>query len=153
MDPEAKTLTTYTKNVTFTRLMVVEEKCVYSVHPTNKEWWVLPFSALHTVLFYFLVVLMKRICMKFVWSISHLLEDCIQSLIWILRYEDADSREMLFKIKSEFEVMFFHNLANLTLTPSTGCAKTYVRLSWTGRNLVLTCKPLTWLVHIGQAHF
>ena len=38
VDPEAKTLTTYTKNVTFTRLMVVEEKCVYSVHPTNKEW-------------------------------------------------------------------------------------------------------------------
>jgi len=38
LDPEAKTLTTYTKNVTFTKLMAVEEKCVYSVHPTNKEW-------------------------------------------------------------------------------------------------------------------
>lgn len=38
VDPEAKTLTTYTKNVTFTKLMAVEEKCVYSVHPTNKEW-------------------------------------------------------------------------------------------------------------------
>lgn len=38
VDPEAKTLTTYTRNITFTRLMVVEEKCVYSVHPTNKEW-------------------------------------------------------------------------------------------------------------------
>ena len=49
----------------------------------------------------------------------------------------------MFKIKSEFEVTFFRDLANLTLTPSTGCAKTYVRLTWTGRNLVLTCKPLT----------
>lgn len=38
VDPEAKTLTTYTRNITFTRLMVVEEKCVYSVHPSNKEW-------------------------------------------------------------------------------------------------------------------
>ena len=38
VDPEAKTLTTYTRNITFTRLMVVEEKSVYSVHPTNKEW-------------------------------------------------------------------------------------------------------------------
>lgn len=38
VDPGAKTLTTYTRNITFTRLMVVEEKCVYSVHPNNKEW-------------------------------------------------------------------------------------------------------------------
>ena len=53
------------------------------------------------------------------------------------------ARKMMFKIKSEFEVTFFHNLANLTLTPSTGCVKTYVQLTWTGRNLVLTCKPLT----------
>ena len=29
----------------------------------------------------------------------------------------------------------------------TGCAKTYVWLSGTGRNLVRTCKALTWLVH------
>ena len=28
-----------------------------------------------------------------------------------------------------------------------GCAKTYVRLSGTGRNVVQTCKPLSWLVH------
>ncbi|KAK2561491.1 PRELI domain-containing protein 1 [Acropora cervicornis] len=38
VDPEAKTLTTYTKNITYTRLMVVEEKCIFSIHPTNKEW-------------------------------------------------------------------------------------------------------------------
>ena len=29
---------------------------------------------------------------------------------------------------------------------SSGCAKTYVRLSGTGRNLVRTWKPLTWFV-------
>lgn len=38
LDPEAKTLTTYTKNITYAKLMAVEEKCVYSVHPTNREW-------------------------------------------------------------------------------------------------------------------
>ncbi|XP_068751533.1 PRELI domain-containing protein 1, mitochondrial-like [Montipora capricornis] len=38
VDPEARTLTTYTKNITFTRLMMVEEKCVFSIHPTNREW-------------------------------------------------------------------------------------------------------------------
>ena len=30
---------------------------------------------------------------------------------------------------------------------SSGCAKTYVRWSRMGRNLVQTCKPLTWLVY------
>ena len=29
----------------------------------------------------------------------------------------------------------------------SGCAKTYVRLSWTGTNVVQTCKPFSWLVH------
>ena len=38
VDPVAKTLTTYTRNITFTRLMVVEEKCVYTVSPNNNEW-------------------------------------------------------------------------------------------------------------------
>ena len=43
----------------------------------------------------------------------------------------------------------YRNVADLNLTldmPRTGCTKTYVRLSRTGRNLVHTCKPLTWLV-------
>ena len=43
--------------------------------------------------------------------------------------------KMLLKIISEFKVTFFHNLANLTLTPSTGCTETYVQLTWTGRKL------------------
>ncbi|EDO37602.1 predicted protein, partial [Nematostella vectensis] len=38
VDPVAKTLTTYTRNITFKTLMVVEEKCVYTVSPQNKEW-------------------------------------------------------------------------------------------------------------------
>lgn len=38
LDPDAKTLTTYTKNITFAKLMAVEEKCVFSVHSSNKEW-------------------------------------------------------------------------------------------------------------------
>ena len=29
----------------------------------------------------------------------------------------------------------------------SGCAKTYVRLSGTGTNVVQTCQPLSWLVH------
>ncbi|XP_031564390.1 PRELI domain-containing protein 1, mitochondrial-like [Actinia tenebrosa] len=38
VDPIAKTLTTYTRNITYKTLMVVEEKCVYAVNPQNKEW-------------------------------------------------------------------------------------------------------------------
>ena len=43
----------------------------------------------------------------------------------------------------------YRNVADLNLTldmARTGCTKTYVRLSRTGRNLVQTCKPLAWLV-------
>ena len=49
--------------------------------------------------------------------------------------------------KVSIYLSIYHNLANLTLTPSTGCTETYVRLTWTGRKLVLLCKPLTWLVY------
>ena len=34
----------------------------------------------------------------------------------------------------------------VTLPLQAGCAKTYVRLSETSRNLVRTCNSLTWLV-------
>jgi len=43
----------------------------------------------------------------------------------------------------------YRNVADLNLTldmAMTGCTKTYVRLSGTGRNLVQTCKPFTQLV-------
>ena len=49
----------------------------------------------------------------------------------------------------------YRNVANLNLTldmARTGCTKTYVRLSRTGRNLVQTCKPLAWLV-CGRSSF
>ena len=38
VDPAAKTFTTYTRNITFSKLMSVEEKCVYYTNPDNKEW-------------------------------------------------------------------------------------------------------------------
>ena len=38
VDPIARTFTTYTRNITYKMLMVVEEKCVYTVHPQNREW-------------------------------------------------------------------------------------------------------------------
>jgi hypothetical protein len=40
VDPVSRTLTTYTRNITFNKLMVVEEKCVYTVDPKNKDWYV-----------------------------------------------------------------------------------------------------------------
>lgn len=58
LDPDAKTLTTYTKNITFAKLMAVEEKCVFSVHSSNKEWWV--FCLICTFL-YFLGPLWKKL--------------------------------------------------------------------------------------------
>jgi len=38
LDPRAKTLTTFTKNITLNNLMTVEEKCVYSVSEENPNW-------------------------------------------------------------------------------------------------------------------
>jgi len=38
LDPAAKTLTTYTKNITLVPYMQVEEKCVFSVSPENPDW-------------------------------------------------------------------------------------------------------------------
>ena len=38
VDPNKKIMTTYSRNIFFTSLMVVEEKCVYSVSPNNKDW-------------------------------------------------------------------------------------------------------------------
>ncbi|XP_062519208.1 PRELI domain-containing protein 1, mitochondrial-like [Corticium candelabrum] len=38
VDPKQQKLTTYTWNVNLRRLMTVEEKCVYSASPDNKEW-------------------------------------------------------------------------------------------------------------------
>ncbi|XP_028393386.1 PRELI domain-containing protein 1, mitochondrial-like [Dendronephthya gigantea] len=38
VDPKRKVMTTYSRNIFFTSLMVVEEKCVYSVCPNNKNW-------------------------------------------------------------------------------------------------------------------
>lgn len=38
VDSAAKTFTTYTRNITFSKLMSVEEKCVYYTNPDNKEW-------------------------------------------------------------------------------------------------------------------
>ena len=38
VDPKRKIMTTYSRNIFFTSLMVVEEKCVYSVCPSNKNW-------------------------------------------------------------------------------------------------------------------
>ncbi len=38
MDAVGKTFTTYTRNISFTKLMSVEEKCVYYVSPENEDW-------------------------------------------------------------------------------------------------------------------
>ena len=37
VDPAARTFTTYTKNITSTKLLSVEEKCVYYVSPDNQN--------------------------------------------------------------------------------------------------------------------
>ena len=42
---------------------------------------------------------------------------------------------------------YFKHFETLVGEFSSGCTKTYVRLSGTGRSSVRTCKPLTWLVH------
>mmetsp|Transcript_32635 Transcript_32635/g.45546 ORF Transcript_32635/g.45546 Transcript_32635/m.45546 type:complete len:187 (-) Transcript_32635:1672-2232(-) len=38
LDPQARTFTTYTKNVTLTSWMTVEETCIYSVSSENPHW-------------------------------------------------------------------------------------------------------------------
>jgi hypothetical protein len=38
VDPKLRTLTTYTRNINLTRLMSVEEKCVYYASPDNNDW-------------------------------------------------------------------------------------------------------------------
>ncbi|CAH1785143.1 unnamed protein product [Owenia fusiformis] len=38
VDPKAKTLTTYTRNVGYTRLMSVVEKCIFKVDEKNSKW-------------------------------------------------------------------------------------------------------------------
>eukprot|EP00035_Acanthoeca_spectabilis_P022523 m.444228 g.444228 ORF g.444228 m.444228 type:complete len:192 (-) comp19071_c0_seq1:286-861(-) len=38
LDPQARTFTTFTKNVTLTSWMTVEETCVYAVSDENPEW-------------------------------------------------------------------------------------------------------------------
>ena len=38
VDSAAKTFTTYTRNITFSKLMSVEEKCVYYPSPENEQW-------------------------------------------------------------------------------------------------------------------
>lgn len=38
VDFSRRTFTTYTRNITFARLMLVEEKCVYYESPENREW-------------------------------------------------------------------------------------------------------------------
>ena len=40
LDPVSNTFTTYTKNITLTSYMTVEEKCVYSVPKSNSEWYI-----------------------------------------------------------------------------------------------------------------
>lgn len=37
VDPKKKTMTTYTRNIGYTKIMTVEEKCTYSPSPENKE--------------------------------------------------------------------------------------------------------------------
>lgn len=41
VDREAKTFTTYTRNINFTKLMTVVEKCTYYVSPENEGWSVI----------------------------------------------------------------------------------------------------------------
>jgi hypothetical protein len=38
VDPKNKTLTTYTRNIGYTTVMTVEEKCVYRASQDNAEW-------------------------------------------------------------------------------------------------------------------
>lgn len=38
IDPVNKTLTTYTRNITYQKLMVVEEKCEYQKSTDSKDW-------------------------------------------------------------------------------------------------------------------
>ena len=38
VDASKKTFTTYTHNISFTKLVSVEEKCVYYPCPENKQW-------------------------------------------------------------------------------------------------------------------
>lgn len=38
VDPKNKCLTTFTWNINHARLMVVEERCIYSVNPENSNW-------------------------------------------------------------------------------------------------------------------
>ena len=38
VDSAAKTFTTYTRNISFSKLMSVEEKCTYYVSPENENW-------------------------------------------------------------------------------------------------------------------
>jgi hypothetical protein len=38
VDPKTKTLTTYTRNIGYTSIMMVEEKCIYRPNPENSDW-------------------------------------------------------------------------------------------------------------------
>lgn len=38
VDPDEKTLTTYTRSITMKNVMNVEEKCVYKISPENSSW-------------------------------------------------------------------------------------------------------------------
>lgn len=38
VDPVSKTFTTYTRNVTHTKMMSIIEKCTYYISPENKNW-------------------------------------------------------------------------------------------------------------------
>ena len=43
-------------------------------------------------------------------------------------------------------LFYCQSVINILSKKTAGCAKTYVRSSGTGRNLLWTCKPLTWLL-------
>ncbi|MGH0180525.1 UNVERIFIED_CONTAM: hypothetical protein FKN15_004473 [Acipenser sinensis] len=38
VDPQSRTLTTFTWNISHARYMAVEERCVYGVNPDNNSW-------------------------------------------------------------------------------------------------------------------
>ena len=38
VDSAAKIFTTYTRNINYAKLMLVEEKCTYYVSPENESW-------------------------------------------------------------------------------------------------------------------
>ncbi|XP_033122452.1 PRELI domain-containing protein 1, mitochondrial-like [Anneissia japonica] len=40
VDPVNKIFTSYTRNIGYTKFMVVEEKCIYKTSPENKDWTV-----------------------------------------------------------------------------------------------------------------